>query len=131
MIVKCSGHGDVPDLALKAVREREARYLSDIIDMGAVEHLAPLDVPARFATSQIDERIASRTIDAGKPQDVRFSPSRLGRRRQRLLHLFVGRGRVLLHHVPGRGVDHCVQTHVTPLTHGSDLGVEVVAVPEA
>ena len=56
---------------------------------------------------------------------------RLGRRRQRLLHLFVGRGRVLLHHIPGRGVDHCVQTHVTPLTHGSDLGVEVVAVPEA
>ena len=43
---------------------------------------------------------------------------RLSRRGKRLLHLFVGRGRVLLHHVPGRGIDHCVQTHVTPLTHG-------------
>src|SRR5688572_4344906 len=40
---------------------------------------------------------------------------RLSRRGKRLLHLFVGRGRVLLHYVPGRGVDHCVQTHVTPL----------------
>src|SRR5688572_9566643 len=40
---------------------------------------------------------------------------RLSRRGKRLLHLFVGRGRVLLHYVPARGVDHCIPTQVTPL----------------
>ena len=46
--------------------------LSDVIDMGAVEHLPRLDDPPRLAMGQIDERIAAGAIDACKAQDVRF-----------------------------------------------------------
>ena len=49
---------------------------SDIIDMGAVEHLTRLDDPPRLAPPHSDERVAARPIDAGKPQDVGFRPPR-------------------------------------------------------
>jgi hypothetical protein len=55
--------------------------LSDIIDMGAVEHLPRLRDPPRLAAAQIDQRIAARSIDAGEAQDVGFGPPRPGRRR--------------------------------------------------
>src|SRR4026209_2672507 len=58
----------------------------------------------------LDQRSPLSHCRATRPFAVRLS-----RRGKRLLHLFVGRGRVLLHYVPGRGVDHCVLTHVTPL----------------
>ena len=114
-----------------------------LVDRGAEVDLTQRLVErfAHLALDDLGQLLASFGVQLGDLLDQR-SPLgqrrrappfavRLGRRRQRLLHLFVGRGRVLLHHIPGRGVDHCVQTHVTPLTHGSDLGVEVVAVPEA
>ena len=114
-----------------------------LVDRGAEVDLTERLVErfAHLALDDLGELVASLGVQLGDLLDQRGPLGqrrcarpfavRLGRRRQRLLHLFVGRGRVLLHHIPGRGVDHCVQTHVTPLTHGSDLGVEVVAVPEA
>ena len=49
--------------------------------MGAVEHLARLDDPARLAPPQADQRIAAGPIDSGEAQDVGFGSSLSGRRR--------------------------------------------------
>src|SRR6202034_168146 len=41
--------GDVPDLAFEAPRKHEAGNFSNVIDVGAVEHLIRLDDPPRLA----------------------------------------------------------------------------------
>ena len=58
--------------------------------MGAVEHLARLDDPARLPLAQIDERIAARPVDPGEAQDVSFGAPRPGRRRPARLVLEPG-----------------------------------------
>ena len=49
--------------------------------MGAVEDLTRLDDPPRLALAQIDQRVAAGPVNSGETQDVRFGPSRPGRRR--------------------------------------------------
>ena len=60
--------GDVEDAAETALRQMPERA-GDIGDMDAIEHLILLDQTLGGAVAQIDEGVAARPVNAGKPQN--------------------------------------------------------------
>ena len=69
--------GDVPRPAGAVGLDQLQRDADDVVDVDAVEHLAGLDDSPCRPLFEPDQRVASRPVNAGEPQDINRRAVRL------------------------------------------------------